>query len=53
METRRSKRLVAALFLLTSCPIAVRQTQYETIINNGSSDNRVDIAVLGDGYTAG
>ena len=25
---------------------------YQTIINNGSPQNRVDIAVLGDGYTA-
>lgn len=25
---------------------------YETIVNNGRADNRVDIVILGDGYTA-
>ena len=43
----------AAVLLLFLISIVVRAEPFETIINNGSSDNRVDIAVLGDGYTAG
>jgi hypothetical protein len=39
------------LFLLIST--AVSAEPFETIVNNGSSDNRMDLAVLGDGYTAG
>ncbi|MEK7855930.1 MAG: hypothetical protein AAB288_07565, partial [Acidobacteriota bacterium] len=30
----------------------LRAEPVHTIINNGSSQNRVDIAILGDGYTA-
>src|SRR6266550_3856845 len=52
MRTWEGKALVAAL-LVSLVSIAVRAEPYETIINNGSADNRVDIAVLGDGYTAG
>jgi hypothetical protein len=32
--------------------VAARAENFQTIINNGSPQNRVDIAVLGDGYTA-
>ena len=42
--------VITVLFLLVA--VAVRAEPFETIVNNGSSDNRVDIAVLGDGYTA-
>ena len=33
-------------------PLVAYAEPSETIINNGSSDNRVDIVVMGDGYTA-
>ena len=39
------------VFLISSLAIASAEP-FETIINNGSSLNRVDIAILGDGYTA-
>ncbi len=45
-------------FIITACAICfvgltdVSAEPYETIINNGSPQNRVDIAVVGDGYTA-
>jgi hypothetical protein len=51
MKTNGGKVLAAGLLLLL-VSIAVRAEPFETIINNGSSDNRVDLAVLGDGYTA-
>ncbi|QDV88633.1 M64 family metallopeptidase [Stieleria magnilauensis] len=31
---------------------AQQTTGFETVLNNGPSDNRVDIVILGDGYTA-
>src|SRR6185312_6439987 len=40
----------AVLLLLASTNIHAEP--FETIVNNGSPDNRVDIAILGDGYTA-
>ena len=33
-------------------PLVAHAEPAETIVNNGSSDNRVDIVVMGDGYTA-
>jgi hypothetical protein len=42
--------VIFVLFGLST--IAVQAEPFETIINNGSSENRLDIAVLGDGYTA-
>lgn len=39
------------LLLLAGLPALASAEPYETIINNGSPDNRVDIAVVGDGYT--
>jgi hypothetical protein len=53
MGKRRSSVWAALLLLLlVLLPIAVKADPHETIIYNGSSQNRVDIAVLGDGYTA-
>jgi hypothetical protein len=42
--------LISVLVIL--CPQIALAEPFETIINNGSADNRVDIAILGDGYTA-
>ena len=42
--------LIAVLVIL--CPQIALAEPFETIINNGSADNRVDIAILGDGYTS-
>lgn len=39
--------------LLVLISIRVQAEPFETIVDNGSSQNRVDIAILGDGYTAG
>jgi hypothetical protein len=41
-----------ALFLLLIFFTASRAEPYQTIINNGNALNRVDVALLGDGYTA-
>ena len=43
--------LSAVLLILCFSQIASAEP-VETIINNGSPENRVDIAILGDGYTA-
>jgi len=43
----------ALLFSMMLISMKVQAEPFETIINNGPSQNRVDIAVLGDGYTAG
>ncbi|HEX8140234.1 MAG TPA: M64 family metallopeptidase [Pyrinomonadaceae bacterium] len=42
-----------ALFLLFCAGQTARAEPFETVINNGAPGNRVDMAVLGDGYTAG
>jgi hypothetical protein len=44
--------LVAALLFLCLPQIALAEP-VETIINNGNAANRVDMAILGDGYTSG
>src|ERR1041385_7539925 len=44
--------LSAVLLILCLSQIALAEP-VETIINNGSAANRVDIAILGDGYTSG
>ena len=45
-----------SFFLLALLGLASPLVAYgeptETIVNNGPSDNRVDIVVMGDGYTA-
>ena len=52
MKRFTSRWVLSALFLIFCLPqIALAET-FETILNNGSPDNRVDIAILGDGYTS-
>jgi hypothetical protein len=53
MKNHPLKCLALALFLIASAQaVAAQAIQFETIVNNGASQNRVDIAILGDGYTA-
>lgn len=53
MKRTAIKAFAAVLLLvLVSVEVRAQVLPFETIINNGSSQNRVDIAVLGDGYTA-
>ena len=40
------------LWFLFCCPVVALAEPYETIVSNGNPQNRVDIAILGDGYTA-
>ncbi|MGA9773285.1 MAG: M64 family metallopeptidase [Blastocatellia bacterium] len=44
-------KLLFLLFLFC-CPVDAMAESFETIVSNGSPQNRVDIAILGDGYTA-
>lgn len=44
--------LVVVLVLLLLGARAAAAAPFETVINNGPAENRVDIAVMGDGYTA-
>lgn len=48
---RRFSALIFLLLLLAFARAASAEP-FETIVNNGPSENRVDIAILGDGYTA-
>ena len=48
---RRFSALIFLLLLLV-IPRAASAEPFETIVNNGLSENRVDIAIMGDGYTA-
>jgi hypothetical protein len=43
---------LSAVLLILCLPQIASAEPFETIINNGSAANRVDIAILGDGYTA-
>jgi IgA peptidase M64 len=43
---------LSAILLILCLPQITSAEPVETIINNGSAENRVDIAILGDGYTA-
>src|ERR1700752_2358336 len=57
MKTRLKKyaspwALIVVFLILCVSQIASAEP-VETIINNGNSANRVDIAILGDGYTSG
>lgn len=53
MKNKPLKVLVLTLFFLAFAQTATAQNiPFETVVNNGASQNRVDIAVLGDGYTA-
>lgn len=40
------------LVALIALPQSASAVPFETIMNNGDSQNRVDIAIVGDGYTA-
>src|ERR1700674_395322 len=54
MNSKRSILIVFALaiFFFALGPADASAEPFETIINNGNSQNRVDLAILGDGYTA-
>src|ERR1700694_4507697 len=54
MTSKRSISIVLPLAVLffALVPAAASAEPYETIVNNGDSQNRVDLAILGDGYTA-
>jgi hypothetical protein len=41
-----------SLVLVLAHAAAAQTIQFETIVSNGASQNRIDVAVLGDGYTA-
>src|ERR1041385_6920714 len=43
---------LSAILLILCLPQIALAEPVETIMNNGSAENRVDIAILGDGYTA-
>lgn len=43
---------LSAVLLIPCLPHIAKAEPFETIINNGSAANRVDIAILGDGYTS-
>lgn len=43
---------LSAILLILCLPQIALAEPVETIINNGDAGNRVDIAILGDGYTA-
>ncbi len=45
--------IVVLALLLASVPLDVWGEPVTTIRNNGNPDNRVDLVILGDGYTAG
>jgi hypothetical protein len=53
MISKRSILIVFALAVFFALgPADASAEPFETIINNGNSQNRVDLAILGDGYTA-
>ncbi|QQS40050.1 MAG: hypothetical protein IPM63_11830 [Acidobacteriota bacterium] len=49
----RIRRTVISFSVVLLLSITAFAEPYETIINNGDPVNRVDIAIVGDGYTAG
>ena len=49
---RHIPRIFTLCFVITLGFTAAKAENYQTIVNNGSPQNRVDIAILGDGYTA-
>jgi hypothetical protein len=49
---RTAIKAFATALLLVLVSTRVQGEPFETIINNGNSQNRVDVAILGDGYTA-
>ena len=53
LKTYASHWPLSVVLLILSIPQIALAEPVETIINNGSAANRVDIAILGDGYTSG
>jgi len=49
---KTSNWALSAALLIVCLPQIALAEPFETIINNGSAENRVDIAILGDGYTS-
>ena len=49
---KTSSKVLATVLLLALVSIKAQAEPFETIRNNGNPQNRVDIAILGDGYTA-
>src|ERR1044072_1642222 len=43
---------LSGVLLILCLPQIANAEPFETIINNGSAANRIDIAILGDGYTS-
>src|SRR5215216_4767922 len=52
IKTYASHWALSAVLLILCLPQIALAEPFETIINNGSAANRVDIVVLGDGYTS-
>jgi hypothetical protein len=52
LKAYASRWSLSALLLILCLPQIASAEPSETIINNGDPANRVDIAILGDGYTA-
>jgi len=44
--------ILSTVLLILCLPQVALAEPFETIINNGGAANRVDISILGDGYTA-
>jgi hypothetical protein len=53
IKTNASHWPLSLVLLILCLPQLASAEPTETIINNGSAANRIDIAILGDGYTAG
>ena len=52
LRTHHVARLCALPILFLLCFATIQAEPAETIINNGPAANRVDVAIVGDGYTA-
>ncbi|HEV7683082.1 MAG TPA: M64 family metallopeptidase [Pyrinomonadaceae bacterium] len=53
MKIKSSRLMLAAFFLcVVFGNVSVQAEPYEVVLNNGNSQNRVDLVILGDGYTA-
>src|SRR6185295_103372 len=48
----KGARLCVLLLCCFTCFVFAQAEPTETIVNNGSPTNRVDVAIVGDGYTA-
>src|ERR1700742_3738709 len=48
----RVLRVALCLFAVLVCARAVAAAPVQTIVNNGDPANRVDVVIVGDGYTA-